>query len=134
MKLVIDANILFAALIKEGITIQLLLNKDIELYSPNFVIEELDKHIEEILYKMKRDTFSFENKLLLIKQALRIVKDAEYDEFIEQAEQFVQDENDADYIALALKLRIPIWSNDKMLKKQKLAKVYNTIEIIEMFK
>ena len=44
------------------------------------------------------------------------------------------DEKDTPYIALALKLNCPIWSNDTDLKKQNKVKVYNTKELLEEFK
>ena len=44
----------------------------------------------------------------------------------------IQDKDDVDFIALALKLNLPIWSNDKDLKKQTLAKVYTTKEVISL--
>ncbi|MFH0713838.1 MAG: PIN domain-containing protein [Candidatus Micrarchaeota archaeon] len=54
MDLVVDANILFASLIKQGKTIELLFNEDFRLFAPEFIIEELLEHEEEILQKSKR--------------------------------------------------------------------------------
>lgn len=39
------------------------------------------------------------------------------------------DKDDVDYFALALKLDIGIWSNDKLLKGQSVVKVFNTMEM-----
>jgi predicted nucleic acid-binding protein len=41
------------------------------------------------------------------------------------------DEKDTHYVALALKLNCPIWSNDTDLKKQNKVKIYNTKELLE---
>jgi len=38
--------------------------------------------------------------------------------------------DDIEYLALALKLNCPIWSEDKRLKKQTLVKIINTTELI----
>ncbi|PIN85274.1 MAG: hypothetical protein COV47_03030 [Candidatus Diapherotrites archaeon CG11_big_fil_rev_8_21_14_0_20_37_9] len=38
------------------------------------------------------------------------------------------DPKDVPYFALALKLRCPIWTNDKLLKKQKKVKIISTSE------
>ena len=51
-------------------------------------------------------------------------------EFMLQALQLSPDLKDAPYIALALKLNCPIWSQDKALKKQSVVKIYSTEELI----
>jgi predicted nucleic acid-binding protein len=43
MNLVIDANILFAALIKDNLTRQLLVSENIRLYAPEFIFNEVQK-------------------------------------------------------------------------------------------
>ncbi len=45
----------------------------------------------------------------------------------------VIDIKDAPFIALALKLKIPIWSNDKHFKKQQKVVSYTTDEIMTNF-
>ena len=47
----------------------------------------------------------------------------EYTEFVK----------DIDFFALAVKIGCPIWSNDKLFKKQSEVLVFTTIEIIELF-
>ena len=44
MDLVIDANILFAALIKRNVTSDLLFRNDLHLYAPEFIFEEFEKY------------------------------------------------------------------------------------------
>jgi predicted nucleic acid-binding protein len=39
MKLVVDANILFSLLIKQGKTAELFLNLSLELYAPEFLLD-----------------------------------------------------------------------------------------------
>ncbi len=59
MNLVADANILFAALIKEGKTIEILLNSLFNFYAPEFLFEEFKKYREEILHKTYRNKENF---------------------------------------------------------------------------
>ena len=47
MELVVDANVVFSALIKEGVTIKLLFDPNLILYAPDFFLEEFNKHREE---------------------------------------------------------------------------------------
>jgi len=49
---------------------------------------------------------------------------------IESAVEWAPDIKDVQYLALAEKYGIPIWSNDKRLKNQSVVKVFSTEEII----
>ena len=52
MKLIIDANILFASLIKESSTRKIILDENFSFYVPKFLIEEFLEHIEELEEKI----------------------------------------------------------------------------------
>ena len=54
MKLVVDANVLFAALIKEGSTAELLISDKLQLFAPEFLFTEFSKYEELILKKTHR--------------------------------------------------------------------------------
>jgi len=47
MDLIVDANVLFAALIKEGITEELFFVEQLHLYAPEFIFIEFEKYKEE---------------------------------------------------------------------------------------
>lgn len=51
MKIVIDANILFASLIKEGIVRTILFNENLSFYTPSYILEEFLEHIDELKQK-----------------------------------------------------------------------------------
>ena len=53
MDMVVDANILIAALIKNGLTRELLINTNLSLCTPSFVLEEIFNHIKIISTKAK---------------------------------------------------------------------------------
>ena len=53
--------------------------------------------------------------------------------FIEKVRQEVP-ADDAPYLALSLTLKIPIWSNDSAFKRQSLATVYTTPELIKILR
>ncbi len=59
MELVVDANIMVAGLLKNGITRELMLKNDISLYTPEFILVEFFKHINELAKKadMQKDDF-----------------------------------------------------------------------------
>lgn len=133
MKLVVDANILFSALIKEGKTVELLRLPSIEFYSSSFVMEEFEKYKEEILSKTHRTKEEFWDIFKELKEIVSIIPDEEFVHCVDEAEGLTPDPKDMTYFALALHLGCGIWSNDKKLKEQMKVKVYTTEEITGMF-
>ena len=132
MELVLDANILFAALIKDAKTAELLLYPKLELYIPEYALNEFAKHEKYILRKTKRTKEDFEEILAILKKVVKIIPKEEFRGLIKEAEKICPDKYDTDYFALALKLNVPIWSNDKKLKQQSRVKIYSTKEILEL--
>ena len=55
MDLVVDANVIFAALIKEGKTHELIFDEKLHLFTTEFFFTEFEKHAKEL-----RDRFGFE--------------------------------------------------------------------------
>jgi len=53
MNLIVDANILFSALIKEGLTAELLISDKLQLFAPEFLFTEVTTEI--VLDQIKED-------------------------------------------------------------------------------
>lgn len=134
MDLVVDANIIFAVLIKKSFSYNLLFNNRLHLHTPEYIFTEIEKHKEEILDKTERTTQEFYNFLEILKRKIVIVPLEELTEYVNEAELITPDPNDMAYFALALKLKCGIWSNDKKLKKQDKVKVYSTEDIVKILK
>lgn len=133
MDLVIDANVLFAMLIKEGGTIEIAVKEEVRLFAPQFILEEFRKHEEEILAKTKRTAVEFNEICANMKELITVIPSEEFTHFLTEAEKISPDPDDSQYFALALKLNCAIWSNDKKLKEQSKIKVYTTEELLKMF-
>ena len=135
MKLVVDANILISGLLKNGITRELMLNRDINLYTSEFIFEELFNHITEISKKagMNKNEFNEMAEILIAESDLKIITKDEVRSYTDLANSISPDIDDALYFATALKLNCAIWSNDKQLKNQKHVKVYSTHDLIKLF-
>jgi predicted nucleic acid-binding protein len=129
MPLVVDANVLFSAFIKNGKSAEVLANNAGELFAPEFILEEFYEHRKEILKKTKRSEEEFRILFFWIEDAINVVPKEEYQDSLELARRISPDPDDVPYLALALKLRIPIWSNDKKLKEQNEVRVYSTHEL-----
>lgn len=135
MDFVVDANIIFAALIKKGITADLLCRETFHLYAPEFLLEEFEDYKELLKDKTERTEEEFLALLSIIKRRIIFVPKEEIMPLIETSKRFSPDPKDITYIALALMLNIPLWSNDKALKnKQNNVKVYNTQDLLFILK
>ncbi len=133
MKLVIDANPLFSALIKDGFAVNVIVNECFELYAPEFLFDEFLEHKKEILGKTKRSEKELNHLVDNLKEIVRIVPKNEFEPYLEEAKQLTSDIDDIFYLVLALKLNIGIWSNDKKLKKQDKVKIYSTEDLKKEF-
>lgn len=130
MNLVVDANILFSALIKNSTTARLLFDDSLDLYTPEYILEEFARHEQEILEKTHRSSEEFIEVMHMLKEIITVFPKEYYTEFIAEAEKVCPDKDDTMYFALAMKLRCGIWSNDKKLKEQNKIDVYSTQEIL----
>ena len=129
MLLVVDMNILFSFFKKDSFTRKLLTKSDLELYSPRYALDELNKHLDELILKAKINIGVFELYKSILPFFVEFVSASEYKDFKNEAELITPDPDDTQYFALALKLGCAIWSNDKLLKKQDKVKVFSTSEL-----
>ncbi|MBU2475869.1 PIN domain-containing protein [Candidatus Micrarchaeota archaeon] len=136
MILVVDANILFAALIKPGLTRTILLLSEHELFAPEFSVYEFKKHLEELENKtgLEKDELNELFEELIESSGIKLIVFEEFENKKEEAKKISPDIDDSAYIALALHLGCGIWSNDKELKKQKEVKIITTKELFEEMK
>ena len=131
MGLVIDSNILFAALIKESGTSDILFKHT--LYAPEFIFEEFKKYKEYLKGKTRRTNSDFNGLFDLFERNVILVPKGEIDSFIKKAKEISPDPKDVPYLAIALKLRWCLWRNDRDLKeKQNTIKVYSTKDLVRM--
>jgi predicted nucleic acid-binding protein len=130
MKLVVDANILFAALIKEGFTAELMLSDKLQLFAPEFLFTEFKKYEEFILKKTHRSSEDFHRYLKLLEDYIVTIPKREITPFIEKTREISLDPKHVIYFALALALNSSIWSNDKQMKdSQTTIRIYSTSDL-----
>lgn len=134
MILVIDANILFSALIKDSLTAELLFEENLKLYSPDFFTKKFLKYQNFILNKTLRSKEEFIQIMHMLNEIITVTPKKEYFEFMKEAEKISLDKKDVTYLALALKFNCGIWSNDKKLKELSKVKIYSTNDIRELLK
>jgi predicted nucleic acid-binding protein len=134
MDLVVDANILFAAIISRRTTAYLFFDERMQLFAPGFLFEEIALHKGEILGKTRLTSEELSLVLEVFAKRISVVPIEEFAPFLPKAEKICPDPKDAAYFALALWLGpdAKIWSNDKLLKNQKEVKVITTGELLSL--
>jgi len=132
MDLVIDANVIFAVLIKSSFSSDMLFKEEFHLFTPEYILIEFEKYKEDILKKTERTTVEFFRLVEILKRRITFIPLEELIDYVEEADKLTPDPKDMAYFALALKLNCAIWSNDKKLKEQDKIKVYHTHELSKL--
>ena len=133
MKIVVDANVLFSILINHGKSAEIFLSFGFEVYCPEFLLEEFEKYELEILRKTKRSEEEFHRIFNMFRKIVTFIPKEQFKEYLGQAKGICPDPDDVMYFALALKLKCPIWSQDKRLKFQRVIKIYSTGDLVREF-
>lgn len=134
MDLIVDANIIFAALIRNSITAKLLFIDDLHLYAPELLLDEVKKYHKYLSTKTHRSKEEFESIYNVLKGRIVFIPMGYIISLIEKADKISPDPDDSVYFAAALKMNISIWSNDKRLTKQDKVRIYSTQHLFEMYK
>ena len=131
MKLIIDSTEIFSFFNRTSKARQLTLSTKLYLHSPEYSLNEIKEHKTKILesFGLSIEQFSLIEKLLM--SVIKFEKVESYSLFIPKAKEISPDPDDVDFIALALKMKCPIWSSDKLLKQQKEVRIFSTNELSE---
>jgi predicted nucleic acid-binding protein len=136
MKLVLDSNIIFSALIKKSTTRDIILSDIFDLYAPEYIFSEITKHKELLLRKSKMDEGELDALLLLLQKHIHLASKEKYNRKMALAEDILKDIDitDSPFLALALSLDCSVWSNDGHFKQQDKVEVYTTKDLTNMSK
>jgi len=135
MIIIIDANILFSALIRDSKTREIILKTDEFFLFPSYIFIEAQKYKQEIIEKSKMSKEEFEKLFRLILGKVLIVPNEVLIPYRKIAFEIVKDIDPKDVLFVACALAYPgsvIWSNDKRLKKQSKVRVLNTKELTDL--
>lgn len=132
MKLVLDTNVVFSALIAGGKTREILLTGDVTLFAPEFFFSELRNHVDDLEEKTGLERDELELLLGLLFEEIRIVPREEFEERLPEAEDHIalHDPDDVPFLALALARNADVWSDDNHFQKQEAVPVWTTSELI----
>lgn len=134
MKLVIDSNIIFAALIRDSSTRKIIkdLTADFFVISHNFI--ELQKYKEEIIRKSGLTEARIDILLEKISRNCILISDQDLTVVWNDAKTIMDsiDPDDTPFIAAALATGADIWSDDPHFQKQKNIKTWKTAELVKL--
>lgn len=141
MQFVADTNILITFFWKSSV-LREILKKDIGLVSPEYSLQEIDKYKDDIMKRAKLTQTEFNKIKEELKGSVDFIPLNDYVALIKKTKSlllkfFTEHEiieflDDLDFFALAVKFEKPIWSNDKLFKKQQVIPIFNTQEVIEL--
>ena len=77
MRIVIDSNRFIAALIKDGLARTIISSRNIAFYSPEYVLEEVEKYLLYIIEKSKMSKENIELLFALFSENIEKVSDYE---------------------------------------------------------
>ncbi len=132
MRLVVDTNILIAALIRDSGIRDLLTHLDAELFLISFSYDEI-KHQNELLQKAHLNEASFKAILWQLTRKCVILDDKFILPHWEEAKKIMWeiDPKDTPFIAAALATDADIWNDDAHFSKQNTIKVWTTSELMQ---
>lgn len=133
MDLVVDTNIIIAALLRRGATRNLIFSSFLDLYAPEHISQEIAKYKQELMEKAGMDSDSFDAAFSIIISQINIVpKSAFSDKLAEAARICSGHPEDTPFVALALHLNIPVWTHDKAFPKHEEIKTVPTKELLHL--
>jgi len=133
---IVDSNIIFSGLLKEGATRKILIESPFKLYAPEILIREIEKYKEILIKKSGIAKEEFTILFHLLTEDIEIISKEKYHDSIEEAKNIIGhiDRGDIPFIALALAINNDgIWTDDAHFKKQNKIKILNTKDILSLF-
>jgi len=135
MIIVLDSNILFAALIKNSTVRSMIYQLNTILVMPEVVLDAIRRYKHDLVPKSKLTEDDFEEILRLLLNCVRIIPNEQILPYRNEAWKLVKDHSPEDVMFIACALAFEgsiLWSDDKKLKRQNKVTVLNTSEILKI--
>ena len=133
MRIVVDANRVMAALIKDSTTRQILFDWSFEFIAPDHMLVETRKHKDRILKATSITKDELEILLALIFEHITIISETEYSEFIGTIRNEIKDTKDLQYFAACLASNAyGIWTHDPGFLEQNRVRIFTNIDMLRL--
>lgn len=136
MRLVIDTNVVIAALLRESTSRRILSSPHHTFILPEHGRAEIQQHLDELLPRMGMTRDEAELLLALVTARVETIPESEFRAHLPDARHIMRELDPDDAVFVALALAVPcdgIWTQDKALKRQTRVKTWTTGEIVGEF-
>ena len=133
MKVVIDTNVLMAALISDSVVRRLLASRKITFYLPEFALGEVEKYKEELKSKAGYSEAEFQQLKNLLLENIAIALIGFVKKHMKEVIRVMEhvDKKDSPFIACAIAIGADgILSFDKDFQRQKRIKIFGVKELV----
>ncbi len=132
--LIVDANVLFSALLKDGLTRHLLLSARLNLHTPAVLWTELDRNRGYLIRKGRTTEAAFDLLVNLLRSKIQNIPDEVVDAKLDEALRRLAptDRLDAPYVAAAMAVSGTLWTHDKVLSKGAGVPILRTVDVSKM--
>ena len=137
MELVVDTNVLFAATFRSALSRELLIDNRLTLWTPEYGIYEARSVLTRPATLRRLGNPPVADVLLSLEQVsarIHIAPNSQFEKHMAEARRLAPHPEDATFLALAIHLNIPLWSNDIALKAQGVVRVYATHELLKLLR
>lgn len=132
MRLVLDTNILIAALIKDSLTREILFLPGFEFLLPEYALEEVNRHRAKIARHSLLKSGEIDLLISLLMESVAVVPAERIIPHLKAAEALIgaTDPGDVPFVALAMATENDgIWSNDRAFERLPGIKLWRTSDI-----
>lgn len=133
VRLVIDANTLFSAYLKDSMARRILTHSPIEFSAPAFLFEEVERHLPSLRDRAGLSQRRSSELFRRLRERIAVVPEESTRPFWGEAKAAMEaiDPRDVAYVAAALAFPCDgIWSDDAHLKRQTLVACWSTKELV----
>ncbi len=134
MILIVDANVIIAALIKNSKAREILLSGNFKFLAPDFVKEETSKYLEYVRQKsgMEEDTLNL--LVTFVFQEIQTIPIEDYEAELKNAKELMKEDiKDAPYVACYLAFKCDgIWTNDSDYKGKRGIRIFGTSDLLKL--
>ncbi len=133
---VVDTNVLFSFFKRDSFTRRLIfkVSQRFDLYTADFAYFELMKYSSLILKKTGLSAAEFDVAVSVLRSLVVPIWLSPASDPYKYAEQICPDPKDVPFVALAMDLDVPLWSNDLRLKDIRQIRVLSTSEVADLLK
>lgn len=131
-KLAADANVILSAVAGKA-ALRVFLKEELEIITTEFNIEEVNEYFSVMSEKYDLSNEILESQLKLL--PLKVYGSGHYADFLSKARKKMsgKDQDDVELLALALRMKIPVWTNDRDFRNTGV-QTYTTAQLLKLLK